>query len=157
MYAIRQWAFSICAAAIVCVLLQMLLPSFSVSKLARIGIALFFLCALLQPVGVGHYTGDWQRGSEQSLKQAQQYANALNGQLAQDVEGGLTAHIRQKLQEQGVLPHQYQLSFQWKEGQLMGAILLLEAGAGLDPAALVQELSQSCGVSVTAEYKEESK
>lgn len=49
---LRQWAFSVSTAMVLCGIIKMLLPGGDVSKTVNITLSVFFLCALLSPVFV---------------------------------------------------------------------------------------------------------
>jgi len=47
---VKQWAFAVCAAMVVCGIAHMLLPKSNLEKMFRMVISIFFLCAVLSPV-----------------------------------------------------------------------------------------------------------
>ena len=154
MDSIRQWAFSVCAAAIVCSLLQMLLPTFSVSKLARTAIAVFFLCALFQPIGFGSLSGDLDRGTEQSLEQARRYAETLDSRLTEDVSEEVAMQLREDLAAAGLEAEQYDLHIRLTE-QSVEAVISLQPEACSNPGVVGEQLTKKYGVPVTITTKEE--
>ena len=74
MDAVRQWAFSLCAAAMVCAVIELLLPSISLAKMTRLALSVFFLCVLIQPFGLEAHRGEISLKTGQGMEQAEEYA-----------------------------------------------------------------------------------
>lgn len=75
MDAVRQWAFSLCAAAMACAVIELLLPSISLAKMTRLALSVFFLCVLIQPLGLEAH------GAKSSLKPGREWSRQRNTPL----------------------------------------------------------------------------
>ena len=64
MEAVKDWVVGVCAAAMVCTLLDLLLPRGKTEKAAKLVTAMFFLCAMLVPVASGWKELDWEDVTE---------------------------------------------------------------------------------------------
>ena len=70
MDAVRQWAFSLCAAAMACAVIELLLPSISLAKMTRLALSVFFLSVLIQPLGLEAHRSEISLKTGQGMEQA---------------------------------------------------------------------------------------
>lgn len=82
MEALRQWAFGICAAAIACGLIQLVLPQSGMQKVFRVTAGVFFLGCILSPL-VLPVAGDLDFTVQKEQMQAE--VERRSGQLRMEV------------------------------------------------------------------------
>lgn len=137
----RQWAFSLCAAAMVCALIELLLPGVSLSKMIRLALSVFFLCVLLQPIGLEVTRGEVPGLAYHNMEQAEEYASQISGRIGEELCGSVEQQIGETLRKLGLLPGEYQTEIRFTEGQALVTVLLAENCAA-DPESVIQALEE---------------
>lgn len=87
---IRQWAFGICAAAVACGLVQLILPKSSMQRIFQVTASVFFLGCLFSPLALSSLDlpqieleqEQITRQIEEKTARLQQAADEQNGQIA---------------------------------------------------------------------------
>lgn len=141
MEAFRQWAFSLCAAAMVCALIELLLPSISLAKMTRMALSVFFLCALIQPIGLELRRGDLPDLTHRSMEKAEEYAAEISGQIGEELSGSVEQEVEEKLAELGVAPEDCRTGIRLEEGQIVVTVQLSKDCAA-DPETVARQLEQ---------------
>ena len=93
MDAVRQWAFSLCAAAMACAVIELLLPSISLAKMTRLALSVFFLCVLIQPLGLEAHRSEISLKTGQGMEQAEEYAAEISGRIGEDLSGSVRSAV----------------------------------------------------------------
>ena len=103
MDAVRQWAFSLCAAAMACAVIELLLPSISLAKMTRLALSVFFLCVLIQPLGLEAHRSEISLKTGQGMEQAEEYAAEISGRIGEDLSGSVRSAVEEELALIGLL------------------------------------------------------
>ena len=109
MDAVRQWAFSLCAAAMACAVIELLLPSISLAKMTRLALSVFFLCVLIQPLGLEAHRSEISLKTGQGMEQAEEYAAEISGRIGEDLSGSVRSAVEEELALIGLSPAEYEL------------------------------------------------
>lgn len=141
MEAFRQWAFSLCAAAMVCAIIELLLPNVSSAKMARMALSVFFLCALIQPIGLGLWQDGFSNMAHPSMRKAEEYAAALSGQLEKELSESVEQEIGKMLSELGVSPDDYSAGIRLKDGKILITVRLSK-DCDANPDTVARQLEQ---------------
>ena len=141
MEALRQWAFSLCAAAMVCALIELLLPGISTAKMVRLALSVFFLCVLIQPIGLEIFRGELPDLTQQSMEKAEEYAAEISGKIGEDLSGAVEQEVGEKLAELGIFPEDCQTGIRLEEGEILVTVLLSESCTA-DPDIIARQLEQ---------------
>ena len=129
MEAIRQWAFSLCAAALVCAVIELLLPSVPLAKMVRLSLSVFFLCVLIQPIGLGRLREDMALQTSHGMAQAEKVAEDLSKKIQGELSG---RSIEEKLESIGLSPEEYHLKINPEEGRIHVTVLLDADSTAID-------------------------
>lgn len=77
---IRGWAFGICAAAIACGMIQLILPKSGTQRIFQLTASVFFLCCLLSPLALSLPSmGDFTAGQEEMQAEVERRSKLLEG------------------------------------------------------------------------------
>lgn len=105
MEAVRQWAFSICCAAVAGGMAQILAPDSSLQKVFRITLGAFFLCSLIYPflTMAPQIVDNFEdfAGSEPDYI-AQDISDRLGDLMVDEIEAALASQAAKKLDEMGI-------------------------------------------------------
>lgn len=94
MMAVRDWALTVCIAAVAGSLVRMAAPEGATQKVLNLTVSLFFLCALVSPVLTGAVSGELTVPDfEQS--EAQYNTQALEEQMQRQVEESFRGSMEQ--------------------------------------------------------------
>ncbi len=132
MEAIRQWAFSLCAAALVCAVIELLLPSVPLAKMVRLSLSVFFLCVLIQPIGLGRLREDMALQTSHGMAQAEKVAEDLSKKIQGELSEAVGRSIEEKLESIGLSPEEYHLKIRPEEGRIHVTVLLDADSAAID-------------------------
>ena len=141
MDAFRQWAFSLCAAAAVCALIELLLPELPLSRMVRLALSVFFLCVMIQPIGLGSLTGEFSSSAGRGMEEAEQYSQ----QMLDRIEGELSQSVAQAaadaLEQGGFTPEEYGIDVR-PEGDGFLVEVTLPADSPEDPQRIRELLEE---------------
>ena len=92
MDSIREWGYSLCAAAIACGIIQILIPNAGAGKVMRMTVSVFFLCCLFSP-----FVLQMPELEPVPFSSAQQKAEEIASQLNQNQEEQTLLHAEKEL------------------------------------------------------------
>lgn len=141
MDAVRQWAFSLCAAAMACAVIELLLPSISLAKMTRLALSVFFLCVLIQPLGLEAHRSEISLKTGQGMEQAEEYAAEISGRIGEDLSGSARSAVEEELALIGLSPTEYELEIGLGSEQILVTVLLPKDST-VDPAEITDCLEQ---------------
>ncbi len=141
MDAVRQWAFSLCAAAMACAVIELLLPSISLAKMTRLALSVFFLCVLIQPLGLEAHRSEISLKTGQGMEQAEEYAAEFSGRIGEDLSGSVRSAVEEELALIGLSPAEYELEIGLGSEQILVTVLLPKDSTA-DPAEISDCLEQ---------------
>ena len=101
MEAFRQWAVAVCAAAVVCSILQFLFPATAVGRQGRLVIAALFLCVVLSPLFGGFSSVKLPDFTVGEAPDSAGLTARMRGQLVAQVNETLLAMVNQSLDGYG--------------------------------------------------------
>lgn len=107
MEGVRQWAFALCTAMVVCAVAQMLLPKGNMQKIMQVTMSVFFLCCLLSPIVLqdAELRIELQEDVQQEIDQrAAQLTSEVERQTDQAAQTRLAKLAWQELVEAGINP-----------------------------------------------------
>lgn len=102
---VRNWAFSVCAAAIACGIAQMILPKSSMQKIFNVTSSVFFLCCLLSPVIFTPAALDipsQEQIQQEITERAERLKNTADGQTNSMASETVRLMAQQTLEEMGI-------------------------------------------------------
>ena len=110
---IREWGYSLCAAAIACGMMQVLIPNAGAGRVMRMTVSVFFLCCLFSPLVLRT-----PELAEIPQSTAQAEANEIARRLTEGQEGrfigkaqeGLRHRVQDSLEEIGIFPSKIQIT-----------------------------------------------
>ena len=102
MDALRQWGFSLCAAAMACSLIRTLFPHSSLTKTLRIALSVFFLTVLIQPFGAVELTGEIAAQASSGMEEAERIAETLDMALTEGIADEIENEVHRILGELGI-------------------------------------------------------
>lgn len=105
METVKQWALSVCAAAVACGIAQMVLPRGSMEKIFKITVSVFFLCCLLSPLVVRspELRMEWQEYAREDIeRRAERLSGVAASQAERAVVVEVTKIVEEKLTEMGI-------------------------------------------------------
>lgn len=141
MDAVRQWAFSLCAAAMACAVIELLLPGISLAKMTRLALSVFFLCVLIQPLGPEAYRGEISLKTGHGMEQAEEYAAEISGRIGEELSGSVRSVVEEELASMGLSPAEYELEIGLESEQIHVTVFLPENSTA-DPAEIANCLEQ---------------
>lgn len=140
MDAVRQWAFSLCAAAMACAVIELLLPNISLAKMTRLALSVFFLCVLIQPLGLEAHRSEIFLKTGRGMEQAEEYAAEISGRIGETCRFG-TQCGGGELALIGLSPAEYELEIGLGSEQILVTVLLPKDSTA-DPAEISDCLEQ---------------
>lgn len=146
---LKDWALLLCAAAVACGLLGILLPRSTSGKAGKMAISFFFLCCLLSPLrtGLGNLSLDLsflEETEEQLAEELEQEARQLAYSMAQN---HILELIQTRLEQQEIIPLALSVDAQETEtGILLTARLTLPAKDKDREGEIRILLLQDCGI-----------
>ena len=110
MQTLRQWCFSVCATAVCCGIVQILIPRSGLERILKMTVSVFFLTSLITPLLLGIQGGnlslDWELSREQVEQQLQSRGESLESELerrfARDASGQLEQIVSEALVQMGI-------------------------------------------------------
>lgn len=160
MDAIKQWAFSICAAMVACGLAQMVLPNSGMEKIFRTTVSVFFLCCLLSPVflRVPSLQIELQESTRSDIEQrAARLTGEVERQAADTAGSELRKIVEEKLAQMGInyLDIAININTNGQSAEDAAQVdILLDAAQEAGHGALQAELAQALGVDIRLQYVE---
>ena len=106
--AVRGWAFSLCAAAIVGAIAEMFAPEGGARRIFRLCVSVFFLCCLFSPalelISDGISQEDWEIDSPDDayMEQAQGLNGAYERRVAEDFRRNVERLAQEALESAGI-------------------------------------------------------
>lgn len=159
MDAIKQWAFSICAAMVAAGLAQMLLPKSGMEKIFRTTVSIFFLCCLLSPI-VLRDPGlrlELQEYSQSEIDaRARRLTKTIDSQTGEAMQWQLEKIISEKLSQMGINYHQITININnnGQSGQEIQSVeIILDRVHEKDHQKIHAELARALGLTVRLGYK----
>ena len=141
MDAFRQWAFSLCAAAAVCALIELLLPELPLSRMVRLALSVFFLCVMIQPIGLGSLTGEFSASADQGMAEAEQYSQQMLDRIEGDLNRSAAQAAAEVLEQGGFSPEKYGITVR-AEGDRFRVEVVLPADSPDDPEQIRELLEE---------------
>ena len=158
MEAIKQWAFSICAAMVACGLSQMLLPKSSMEKIFRTTVSVFFLCCLLSPLVLQkpELRIELEEYAQSDIDaRAARLRQVVQSQTAQASEGELKKIIAAKLSQMGINYHSITINMSingQSENGIDSVEIELARSHAKDHDTIHAELAEAFGIPVRLGY-----
>jgi hypothetical protein len=153
MDAIRDWAFSVCAALAVSGVALQLLPKSNLSGVFKLVVSVFFLCSLISPVAI-RMTRQRLELETYSAEAASTRAEALTAvaeaQALKQAKAGLIKNTADKLRQMGIKYLDITINIS-VNGQSEAAILLAEDMRGARETTQ-RELETALGMDVALDY-----
>ena len=97
----RQWAVAVCAAAVVCSILQFLFPATSLGRQGRLVVSALFLCVIVSPLFGGVSSVKFPDFTEDKPLDSACLTARMRGQIAAQVNETLLAMVNQSLDGYG--------------------------------------------------------
>lgn len=158
MDAIRQWAFSLCAAMVACGIAQLLMPKSTLESMFKLVSSVFFLCCLLSPVML-RFPGIRVETEQYSSALIEEKSRALTGvverQTQESAEQGLEKNIAAKLRQMGINYYSITINMSingQSEEQIDSVDIELEKIHANNHGHIHQELTETFGVPVRLGY-----
>ncbi len=101
MEGLRQWSLAVCAAAVVCTVLQQLFPDNALGRQGRPLLVIAFLCVLLSPLNGGVTSVKLPDFTEQKPIDSADLTARMRQQLTAQVNDTLLAMVNQSLDSYG--------------------------------------------------------
>lgn len=158
MEAIKQWAFSICAAMVTCGLSQTLLPKSSMEKIFRTTVSIFFLCCLLSPIVLQkpELRIELEEYAQSDIDaRAARLQQVVQSQTAQASEGELKKIIGTKLSQMGINYHSITINMSingQSENRIDSVEIELDRVHAKDHDSIRTELTETFGVPIRLGY-----
>lgn len=155
MSAIKQWAFSLCAAMVAAGLVRMLLPKSSMEKLLRMVISVFFLSCLLSPAVLRDpalMVETEAAGREEMSARSERVTELAEKQLMDSARSALERLVREKLSQRGINAHEVTINIiaeEENDPRLESVELVLDSDDQEGHGDLCQELGRELGAPVT--------
>jgi hypothetical protein len=105
MASIRQWAFSVCVAMVICGIARILIPKGSMQKVLGITISAFLLCTILSPILLQNpsFSLDIRAQSNEDIaERARRLTETVDRQEEEAVSAGVRKIVGEKLTEMGI-------------------------------------------------------
>jgi len=159
MSAVKEWAFSLCAAMVAAGLLRMLLPKSNLEKILRMVLSVFFLCCLLSPAVLKFPSllVEMEMESREELtsrsEKVMELARRQSVELARE---SLKKLVKEKLAQRGIIVHAVTINMV-TQGQndmaLQSVELVLDAAEQQGHDGLASELGRELGAEVIIRYQ----
>ncbi|HHY53269.1 MAG TPA: stage III sporulation protein AF [Clostridiales bacterium] len=159
MSAVKEWAFSLCAAMVAAGLLRMLLPKSNLEKILRMVLSVFFLCCLLSPAVLKFPSllVEMEMESREELtsrsEKVMELARRQSVELARE---SLKKLVKEKLAQRGIIVHAVTINMV-TQGQndmtLQSVELVLDAAEQQGHDDLALELGRELGTEVIIRYQ----
>ena len=124
MEALRQWGFSLCAAALACSLIRMLLPRTSLTRTLQMALSVFFLTVLIQPLWKAELAEEISIRSTSGMEEAERIAETLDAALIGEVIDKIESDVYRILEQMGIRRDQVRISLVHTESALQLEIRL---------------------------------
>ena len=103
MQGVEMWAAAVCLTVLAAALLRMVCPEGSFSRLLRIILGAFVLCALLQPLGeLVQNLSRPEQSYDDAMEQAEDFTSQAEGRSGELMESSLESLIRTELVQEGI-------------------------------------------------------
>lgn len=160
MEAIRQWAFSLCAAGVACSLIQITAPKTPTRKLLQLTVSTFFLCAIFAPIIIPSTSFELDLRIDDSLNRAQSIAEDMRSGLNEDIrnitEQTLAAQIADDLKKAGIKVIKITLNINTLVDQsieIYGVEILAEREYSAREPEIIALLKDNFNLKVTVKYR----
>ena len=80
-----------------CAVIELLLPSISLAKMTRLALSVFFLCVLIQPLGLEAHRSEISLKTGRGMEQAEEYAAEISGRIGAVSYTHLDVYKRQSM------------------------------------------------------------
>ena len=124
MAALRQGGFSLCAAALACSLIRMLLPRTSLTRTLQMALSVFFLTVLIQPLWKAELAEEISIRSTSGMEEAERIAETLDAALTGEVIDKIESDVYRILEQMGIRRDQVRISLVHTESALQLEIRL---------------------------------
>ncbi|WRS28150.1 stage III sporulation protein AF [Oscillospiraceae bacterium MB08-C2-2] len=159
MEAVKEWAFSLCAAMVACGIGQMVLPKSNLEKLFRLTVSVFFLCCLLTPFflrGPGLALDVEIEALPDIGERAARLEQVLEEQSQRQITTSMEKIIQDKLQKMGINYHTITINITTNgqnDTQVDGVKLTLEKQHQASGPLIQKTLENELGLAVELEYQ----
>ncbi len=159
MSAVREWAFSLCAAMVAAGLVRMLLPKSNLEKMLRMVLSVFFLCCLLSPavLRAPALMVEIENISREELAiRSEKVTDLARQQTLELARESLHKLVEEKLEQRGIKVHTITINMVTKgqnEMVLESVELLLDSADQDSDQSLAQELGRELGAEVILDYR----
>ncbi|MGI6403947.1 MAG: stage III sporulation protein AF [Oscillospiraceae bacterium] len=159
MSAVKEWAFSLCAAMVAAGLVRMLLPKSNLEKMLRMVLSVFFLCCLLSPAVLrtpSLLVEIELAGREELTARSEKVTELARRQSLELARENLHKLVKEKLEQRGIIVHAITINMVTKgqnEMVLQSVELLLDAAEQQGHQGLAQELGRELGAEVLLRYR----
>jgi len=156
MFAIKQWAFSLCAAMIACGIARMLLPKSSMEKMFRMVVSVFFIGCMLSPFILRNPALIFDPPDETRREIAQlsrRLSAVADEQALRIAKQNLERMLHENLKEKGIKVHAVTININ-TSGQNISADIVLDRAHEARHENLVEGLRSEFGFAVRLGYRE---
>lgn len=159
MEAVRQWAFSICSAMVVCGIALQLMPKSSMTNIFKLVISVFFLCCLLSPI-ITRYPQQRIQLEEYSASAAEEKTLALKRvmetQTQAQAERNAEKNISDKLRQMGINYHDItiNININGQSGEPDSVDIVLDKSLEPEHDKTLARLKAALGMDVRLGYAE---
>lgn len=164
MDSLKEWAISVCAAAVICAALDMLIPEHKYEKVLRLCLAAFALCVCIAPLsGLQSCGGEWRHSNKEEMQYTRLSSDLqqqVERQSAAAVEGAVSRIIDEKLRQLGFSSYEIAVKTDIAaDGSItIGQVAVTLAGTSDAEAAAAQSaLEQYLGIDITTDIQKTEK
>lgn len=157
MQSLIGWATAISAAAVVCVVIELMTPNGKTEKLVRFALGAFMICAMLTPLNTALFNINFKIGDIEDISTQSAITNQVNSQVDDMAVNSLKKLITNALSDIDVTPKNIEINFKEDEKESISQVECT-IYIGKDNAFKKQEikstLKQNLGISAVVKLVE---
>lgn len=163
MDSIRDWGYSLCAAAIACGMIQILIPNAGAGRVMRMTVSVFFLCCLFSPLVLrspGLEPIPQSSAQAKTDEIARRLTEGQEERAIRKAQEDLSRQVRDSLEEIGIFPSKIRITIHAVDKsriEISELTLVLQEGDREREGEAVQRIKELLGEAPDIKYERDEK